>query len=347
MLLHIIPNTANHKDYSDTGGTKGIKIFYEYFKYKNIDYEDLVAPNRSDKELLKILKNKDLTKYSDIFVHYTSFVGSCKYIKRKYPNINLIIRSHNAEFPHWIHHSLSWLKYGNLIEAIKLFLISFIKLRGDIISSRVGDYLLVITPWELDNYWNLFPNKCKFLYIPYFSPESFIEKTYNKLYERDLICTCLLSTNKSPFLIDAAQNFQNLVESLENKLPDWTFKISGNNDGIKRSQNKNIIFTGIVDDPIKLQKDSKAIAVLSDYGFGFKTKILEAIENNCFVLVSSKLHSRLPPEVKKNCIKVDIQNNNSFEYALKSLESITNENSINQSLKDQAFKNLEQALLKF
>lgn len=346
MLLHIIPNTANDKNHSDTGGTKGIKIFYEYFVDNNIEYEDLIAPNRSDKELMKILKSMDLKKFSHIFIHYTSFVGSLKFIKKTYPDIIVIVRSHNAEFPHWIHHSYSWFLSGNWIEALKIFLISFAKLRGDIISSRLADYILVITPWELENYWKLFPNKCNFLYVPYFSPQQTIQRNISDFSDRDLICTCLLSTNKSPFLIDAAKNFQMLVEKTEKDLPNWIFMISGNNDGIKRSKNKRVIFTGIVDDPIKLQRETRVVAVLSDFGFGFKTKILESIENGCLVLVSKKLFDRLPDAIKTGCIRVNIEQPKTFFQGLKKAELSYSKSEVNQFLKGVAFKNLNQAFIK-
>jgi hypothetical protein len=341
MLLHIIPNTAIDKNYADTGGTKGIKIFYDFFKSNRIDYEDLVAPDRSDIELLALLKETDLSKYTDVFIHYTSFLRSIKYIKRNYPNINVIVRSHNAEFPHWLHHSVSWLKFGNVIEAVKLFLISFLKLRGDFVSCRVADYVLVITPWELAHYWKYFPKKCNLIYVPFYSAETPLGGNGVEVLERELTCTCLLSTNISPFLIDAAQNFQRLVKGLDGRLPEWTFKISGNNDGIKRGKNENVEFTGIVDDPVGLQKNSKVIAVLSDYGFGFKTKILEAIENGCFVLVSKKLFFRLPLEVRKNCLEVDVNDIESFERALIGLETkIAKKSNVNRLLKATAFKNL-------
>jgi hypothetical protein len=61
---------------------------------------------------------------------------------------------------------------------------------------------------------------------------------------------------------------------------------------------------GFIEDPMAVLAQARAVAVLSDFGYGFKTKILDAIAARCWVLVPPALHRRLPPEVHPYCIVV-------------------------------------------
>jgi len=73
---------------------------------------------------------------------------------------------------------------------------------------------------------------------------------------------------------------------------------------------------GYVEDPFALLGRARAVAVLSDLGFGFKTKILDAISSGCWVLTTRRLRARLPLEVQPWCLEVDVGSRQSFEAAL-------------------------------
>jgi len=67
-----------------------------------------------------------------------------------------------------------------------------------------------------------------------------------------------------------------------------------------------IQLTGVLDSPDGIPAESRAVALLSDYGFGFKTKFLEAIMSRCHVLVTKGMYKRIPPEVRQFCFVVDL-----------------------------------------
>ncbi len=62
---------------------------------------------------------------------------------------------------------------------------------------------------------------------------------------------------------------------------------------------------GFVDDILALLTESFAVAVTSDLGRGFKTKILEAINCGAWVVVTSGLMRRMPEVLKPYCAVLD------------------------------------------
>jgi GDP-D-mannose dehydratase len=97
-----------------------------------------------------------------------------------------------------------------------------------------------------------------------------------------------------------------------------------------------------LDTPFDLLAESRAIAILSDYGMGFKTKILEAIYYKCYVLVTNKLYRRLPIEVKPYCIVVDTDSSISFRDAMERCLQPYPDGNPNEALRSQAFTALDE-----
>lgn len=85
------------------------------------------------------------------------------------------------------------------------------------------------------------------------------------------------------------------------------------------------------------------MAILSDYGFGFKTKILDAILHSCYVLLTPGLYNRLPDVIKQFCLVVDPKDSNAFRRALESCLNPFPEVDANALLRSQAFAALDKA----
>jgi hypothetical protein len=101
---------------------------------------------------------------------------------------------------------------------------------------------------------------------------------------------------------------------------------------------------GFVDDPLKLLKESRAVALLTDYGFGFKTKILEAAECGCWTLVKPLVFQRLPSNVQPYCIVVDKESVAAFLGALvKTFEPLPRGN-LNSLLRAQAYGEMDKIM---
>ena len=98
---------------------------------------------------------------------------------------------------------------------------------------------------------------------------------------------------------------------------------------------------GVVDDLVAELCDASAVAVLSDYGRGFKTKILDAILCGCWVLASPRLVARLPDEVRPFCIAVDPTDDAAARDALARSLVPPPTGTPNSSLRTQAFEALD------
>lgn len=326
------------------GGAKGIQIIDDYLRERGYLYDEIAADNRSDYLLRRKLKNVDLSKYTHIISHYPIYIFSYRYIKKNYPNIILIIRSHNAEFPHWMEHAFVWLKYFNIKKSIKTFFVAWYKLFGDYFSAKQADYILSITLKESKWYWEKLTKKEKIIYAPYFIPEKYVIDTNNTIKNKKDICVCIMSSGDSSFLKDASHNFSHMVEKSGNNLAGWKFFVTGHEKNVDKNISEKIIRTGFVDNLNILLSESKAIVILSDYGYGFKTKILEAIQCNCYTLVTKKLLEKLPDEVKPYCIVVDLKSVKSYINALEQCNKKFPPGNPNNLLKEISFNALDLVL---
>ena len=77
---------------------------------------------------------------------------------------------------------------------------------------------------------------------------------------------------------------------------------------------------------------------------GFKTKLLEAICSGCFLLVKKQLYSRLPSQVQRFCLVVDVHSVQSFRDALTRCLGPFPQEDANGPLREAAYAALDKAL---
>ena len=342
-LLHVYPG-ASMPGFEHSGGSKGIKIFEDFFSQQDdFKVDTVVLKRKSDLELLRKIFALNLNKFTHIFIHYPMFSLSVIYLKIRFPNITIIIRSHNAELPHWIHHAFLESINLNFKRSIKCFLVALRNGFGEYVMGIFANHILAITEWETECYWTKRAAKKKIHYAPYY----LLNYDKNIKSKSDIVkkrCVCLMAPNHSPFLQNAYDNFSRLVLDSDIK-NEWDFCVTGNIDETKIPSNVNIEKVGFVKDISKFLSNSNAIAILSEYGFGFKTKILEAASTGCWSLVSEKSLFNIPENVKVFCIPVDIKSTNSFDSALKkSTAKVTEFESHHQSLRKKTLNSIRECL---
>ena len=340
-ILHVYPQ-SQIKNFKHSGGSKGIKIFSDFLINSRLNYDDCIIERKSDLLLLSKLRAINLNTYSHILVHYPMFPLSVLYLRIFYPKLKIVTRSHNAEFPHWLQHSYLEFKNFKFKESLKFFFTAIRNGFGELIMALFAMHILAITEWETNSYWKKLAFS-KTLYTPYYLSD--VTKVQNyKIKENQ--CVCLMSPNYSSFLHDAAKNFYKLVSSAHSSL-DWNFVITGEDLNLDNVSDVPIKKLGFVDDISSLYIKSKSIAVLTKYGYGFKTKILEAAAYGCWSLVPSKNYSRIPNNVKPFCISVDLDSPMSFIEALKLSETNIPDFCLqNDELKSQFYESLKTSLLK-
>ncbi len=352
-ILHVVPDSVAVQNNIYLGSTKDIRGRTEYFLARAIPFEELLVKSRSDQYLLEKLKAIDLEQYYAIIFDLALYPKAMKYVRTSFPNIKLIARSHNAYFYHWLHyfwasHKNSTNRYSKkTLENNSQYLrLAIERLKLDIICARLSDYMLTIVDWEKENYWKFLISTKKIRTLPYFLPKAYeieVAETPKKNQ-----CVCLMSTGTGtvlPLLQDALLNFNKLVEKLEANNPEWNFFVTGDLSRQINAYPDRVKLTGFLESPLPLLMESRAMALLSDYGFGFKTKLLDAIQSGCYILIPKKLYNRLPVECKPFCIVVDLNSVQSFKDALEYSKTPFPSGDLNAQFKERAFSILDELLM--
>lgn len=340
-VLHIVPQSAKDKELLFHGSTKDIWCRTEYFLSRGVKITEVVV-KRTDKDIIRSVKKLDLNTYSVImFDVCRSFPKALQHLRQKAPSSKIFLRSINAE----PFHRIDWLRASSSFREKLLWgkrLLGLLK--DDILAVRFVDYVFSISKWDTNHYWSHIAGKDKALNVPYFVPANYIESVGERNVKENL-CVCLTSArvDGNPIIVDAARNFYFVISKLGDQYKHWDFVITGDVEHLD-FMSPRVRKTGKLETPHDLLSRARAVAILSDYGRGFKTKILEAIQAKAYVLVTPGLYKRLPEEVFPFCIPVMHGSVDSFKQALNQCLAPYPVLDANKILRDQAFQNMDKAL---
>lgn len=340
-ILHILPDSAVDPKQRFLGSTKDLRGRTEYFKVRGFDSEEIVVPRRRDSVLKRLLARKDLSELQAVFIELPLYPGAIRYLRHNYPGLRIFVRPINAEFYHHWHYVISGIKHGYWKRSFFYAFFSWRRLYQDFSCSHGADHVFSITEWEVQHYWRFMAGKGKAISVPYFVPSEYCLDILDQ--PKNNICVCLLSTIMNSFLADAAENFNQAIFGLGKDLPNWEFYVTGANPPMPNVPLPRLKATGLLDSPFDILARSRAMAILSDFGFGFKTKILDAILHKCFVLVTSGLYDRLPEVIRPFCFVVDPADPDTFRRALESCLNPFPNVDANVLLRAQAFAALDKA----
>ncbi len=352
-ILHVVPDSLLVSRHAYLGSTKDIRGRTDYFKVRGLNYEELYVEKRSDPYLLSVLKGKDLSAYQSIFYELPLYPKSMAYVRQNYPNVRQIARSIAATFYHelqffWIEQvyskrPFSPRAYGHHLERLQY---AVRRLKLDYACGRQVDFILPIVEWERRNYWRYLLSPKRIFTLPYFLPDQY-KTGIGAASPKKNQCVCMMSTTQaaSPFLQDALYNFSKLVDQLGNDLPDWRFLVTGELSNIQFGVAHRIQETGFLETPFPTMAESRVLSMLSNYGMGFKTKLLDAILVQSYLLIPKKSYQQLPPEIKPFCIVVDLKSAESFKQALEQSMNPLPNGDPNGVLKNQAYAVLDRLFL--
>jgi SAM-dependent methyltransferase len=206
--------------------------------------------------------------------------------------------------------------------------------------------MLPICQWEADHYWGQLTAAEKVLTVPYFLPARFVEKIPTRPRRNLLLFAMGTGSAMSPLLYDAGCNAVELVKALPAALAaEWDFRITGNlRPPDVLGPLGRLKPTGFVASPLPLLAEARAVAIPSDLGLGFKTKILEAILAGCWVLVTGEVHDRLPHAIRPWCLAVDPHDPAGFAEALRRCVTLPPAGDPNGLLREEAFRTLDRVL---
>jgi len=341
-ILHVLPDTAADSKHLHLGSTKDIRGRTEYFKARNLEFDELIT-RRSDNSVIAALGTVEISNYHTVIIETIISPAAIRFLRARAPQLVIMTRSINAE----LLHRFDWVRSGGFgwphqwLQKAQFILSRFLR---DYYCARLSDHLLSITDWEVEHYWRKFANWKKVVSIPFFMPASYTTEP-TATYEKRNQCVCLMSTGHNPLIIDAGRNFAQAVSLLGDRAQDWSFVITCNLAEHAVAMPSRVQSTGVLQDPYQMLGESRAMALLSDYGYGFKTKFLEAVMCQSFILVPRGLYRRVPAAMRPFCIEVDPRSASSFADALDACRRPYPASNPNGEFRQQAFQNLDTLLL--
>lgn len=329
-VLHIVQESVKNPRHEFLGSVKDTVGHAEYFTDRGWELVTVHAEGRSDQKVLESVQALDLGRFAVALFELPLYPRTQKYLRTHAPHIRILVRPINAEFLHQLHLFRAHMRYPfardrrdqlvhDLTTAVR-------RLWLDVICAWRADMVLSISDWETDHYWRWIVGRRRVRTLPYFTPARLTARVPQR--PKALLCVCPLSTAKSirPFPLDGLLTFSKLVRTyLLKPRPVWRFAMTGSTTVttvFSGSLTSHLNVTpeleqhGFLDDPYELLAEARCVAVLSNFGYGIKTKILDAIAARCWVLVFPTLYARLPTEVRPFCQVVERMHASSFSEAL-------------------------------
>lgn len=345
-VLHVVPDSAVAPSHRYLGSTKDIRGRTEYLQSAGIDYEE-IAVVRRDEALLAKLQSLPIDRLDAVLIELALYPRSMRWLRRRAPGVRQLLRPTNAAALQQLHLarlavSLAPRAAAGVRQGAVEVLRGLRRFQQERACARIADHVLAITEWERTQYWQRLTSPGSVVTVPYFVPRGY-DSGEGPGEKRD-DCVCLTSSSVSPFLLDAARTFERLVERLGDRCREWRFMTTGELPAGMALPPARVIRAGFVGDLSELLGRARAIALLSDYGFGFKTKVLDAVRFKCFMLVTGAIYGRMPVEARPFCVVVDPASADSFAGALERCRQPYPDARPNEQFRDQAFHALDSLL---
>jgi hypothetical protein len=298
-IVHIVPEGVFkyqwHGSYKDTISR------IEFFRSTGRDYRQWIS---KEDDVASILDQMDSSEASDFVIEYSNLPRITKALRERFPSSKIVVRSHNLEaLQHFDNHGLRpkgkgffWLAYGMSR-----------MLMGDITIKRHASSIWSISDWEKRAYWDRLPGRAEVAWLPYHCPNHLMP-TSNVCSEGRNRIVCMPTSVLNRKSWDLVARFIDLAEFLQPHLGDrFEFLITGDLSGWKLPHSPAVRLTGMLDDLPAFLKTVRAVAMLSDLGYGFKTTICDSIAHGASILAHPTMRTRCPDILKPAILAVDSQ----------------------------------------
>lgn len=308
-VLHVFPDSVLEPGQAHLGSTKDIRGRTQYFADRGMIVDEC-AHERSAAGMRGAVSRVRPETYDLIVVEFPLSGWAIGRLRRRWPTALLLTRSENAE----LLHRRDWIRaMGPSVSAAKLAVRTVLNVVAEIWAAHRSDAILSISEWETRHYWPKLTTSAKTWWLPYYVPDAYLDELQSSDSMKRLDCVCLTSTKSNPLIEDSVRGFQRAV-SQSPEVEEWRFLVTGEASGVATSS--RIENTGLLASPGDLLRGSRAVVLLSDLGFGFKTKLLEAIVAGNRVLVTPGLFRRVPEVLHPWTVEVDLDAVHSFTEAL-------------------------------
>lgn len=327
-VLHVFPDSVLDPGQAHLGSTKDIRGRTQYFAQRGMTVDEC-AHERSPRGMKAAVAAVGAKQYDVIMVEFPLSGRAISQLRKRWPAALLLTRSENAE----LLHRRDWIRaMGPSVASAKLVVRTALNFVAEVWAARRSDAVLSISQWEADHYWPKLTSRATTRWLPYFVPDTYLADLEVGNSVKRLDCVCLTSTKRNPLIEDSVRGFERAVTQCPEG-DGWRFLVTGEASaaaGLARIEN-----TGMLASPGELLRTSRAVVLLSDLGFGFKTKLLEAIVAGNRVLVTPGLYRRIPDLLYPWTVKVSLDTPLSFAEALAQAEQPLPEGDPNRVLRER------------
>lgn len=331
-VLHVVAASVQDPSQRDLGSTKDVRGRTQYFSTRGIPVDE-VAHGRSRAAFGDALRHVDPSQYSDIFVEFPLSWRALKALRKTAPDVRIHSRSENAE----LLHRLDWARasYGTPRQAARLVVRAANNTLNEVRVGQHSDVVLPISEWEARHYWPKLVKREKIRFLPYYLPDAYqLLPIDPSVRGQENLCICLTSTRSNPLILDALRNFDLAVRGLSASVArGWTFAATGAVEDFPLDG--RVIRLGLMPTLDDVLRRTRLVALLSDFGYGFKTKLLDAIAAGSRVAVTPKLWSRMPRSLDPWVLRVDLDEPGSFAAALEAATAHPPVGDPNRELREQ------------
>lgn len=240
---------------------------------------------------------------STVIWYYTFWPEALEELKRRCSRVRIVLRTVNAEaFQHWTRAGKDWRRLRGLPRDVYG---CFRLLWRDRRCCRAADALAGISSWDDAHYWSHLAGEDKVENVPYLCPWPQLLPEVQPLpwTARENAIACLAGT-RDPIGQGHVAGFAALANRPE--LSGWHFASSaGFMDASGDALPAHVERLGRIKEPWALLCKVKAVAVLSPFGYGYKTTVADALAAGCHVLVHPRQHVRMSPEEQAVILAVD------------------------------------------
>lgn len=328
-LLYAVPNFVNQQEYG-AGNWKAVEANRIALDRAGIAFQQIAFDPDNPVQVFENMR----AGVESLFMEYNWWPELLAKVRTQFPEARLIVRTHNAEAYHYFHRKIvgSRREYANFSKWRQCIRLA----RRDAYSRRVADILLGISEWDDRNYWRWLGGKANLRYLPYFSPWPYLRPNVDmqpwNCRQRMIVS---MGGNFDPSGIANYRNFNLLATKLQHAMDEkWscflTWWSQWHEKVPKVSQEVQILRE--CGEPWDLLCQARALAVLTPFGFGFKTTVVDGLAAGCHVIIHPKLADRLPQQVKELCLICDPSQEQQMVKLADSLATPPKPHRLNQQL---------------
>ena len=277
------------------GSTKDIQSLIEDIELNHIRFKLVLVSRKSLHAWIdlktQIIDGVNRRHFSDVIVSIPGASGFLLPGLRILGFSNIHFRSHNAE----VLHRIDWLRTEvGILGRLRILKKLIFGAISDFLVAYLSTTILMISKVEITKYWNKWFPLCKkkFVYFPYKPPSHLVNIIHGR-NPKERFVLIVGPYNSGTKISEADKDFLRNGAKIRDYFNREGFKLNSVGNGVYYDF-CDLNF-GFVEDIDLLVRSAVFVLIPTSRGWGFKTKILDALFNNIGVVLSLNLAQRSAP----------------------------------------------------